>query len=228
MTEEMDSAQLELMEMLEALGPPTTPEAIPMPETPGRPSPLSSATQTQTTSLSRHATNPQVWRIAKWLQNEPLEELAGRLTQTLERVAPRIELIQKVLLRRIPDTVDDQRRMYLDLDAHHYFISSLLAESDALLDKADMVALPPCGTSVPCIDQTTGLEVPATGCKVTDPNDPDFRPKMKELTETDRTTIQKAQGAAFRRFRDEIKALAEGVQNRLFNIKGLVRLEGGS
>ena len=175
-----------------------------------------------------HAVDPRVWRIAKWLQDEPFEKLAERLTRLLERNADLMTVIQELLVKRIPDTPLDIREMYLSLDRHQYSVGVLLAEAEAMLDKAELVTLPPCGTSVVCRDEDTGMPVPINSAKVIDPGDEGFRAKHKELTETDRSTIQAAKCAAFRRFRDELRVMAEGITNRLFNIKGLIRLDGGS
>lgn len=178
-------------------------------------------------TVTDKAIDPRVWRIGRWLQDEPLEKLADRLLRIVERNAELMSAVQDLLVRRIPDSPPELREMYLALDQKHYAVGVLLAEAEALLDKAELVALPPCGTSVICKDRETGLPVPAAGSKVVDQEDPDFRPKTKELTEIDRSTIQAAECAAFRRFRNEVRVMAEGITNRLFNIKGMARLDGG-
>lgn len=165
-----------------------------------------------------------VMRIGKWFDKPNVDELANRLLETIRKNSSRITETQTALLAPIP--VSDFARMeaqYLTLDKNQYLVNSLLAEAEALLDKAQAAALLPCGTSAICRDKETNEPIPATGCKVKDPEHADFMPRYKELTDNDRKTEQDSLVAPFRRFRDEMKALAEGVNNRLFNIKGYRR-----
>lgn len=165
-----------------------------------------------------------IMRIGKWFEAPSVEALANKLLDLIRRNKERITETQIALLAPIP--VNDFAKMesqYLALDKNQYLVNSLLAEAEAMLDKAQAAALIPCGTSAVCRDKDTNAPIPATGCKVKDPGHEDFIPRYKELTDNDRKTEQDSLVAPFRRFRDEMKALAEGVNNRLFNIKGYRR-----
>lgn len=165
-----------------------------------------------------------IMRIGQWFEKPSVEALANKLLETIRKNGPRITETQTALLAAIPVTdFGKMEAQYLALDKNQYLVNSLLAEAEAMLDKAQASALIPCGTSAVCRDKDTGAPIPVTGCRVKDPKHQDFMPRYKELTDNDRKTEQDALVAPFRRFRDEMKALAEGVNNRIFNIKGYRR-----
>jgi hypothetical protein len=167
-----------------------------------------------------------ILKVARWLETTTLEELSEHLRDLLEKNADRISTVQAILIKPIPATSgDDVREMFIALDSYQYAINAVLAEAEALLDKAQLYCLLPCGSSAVCFDEATGKPLPATGCKITNHEDPQFIPKYKELTENDRKTRQDADVAAFRRFRNELKAMSEAITSRIFNLKGLARLD---
>ncbi len=151
-------------------------------------------------------------RIARWLKSESIETLADHLSHLLTKNGERLHGLQMLLQEPIPaGSVEAMREMYLRLDAEQYFAGTLLAEANAMLDKAEEAALIPCGTAVPIVNEKTG--------EITD--------RLKPLTETDRTVKLASDVAAFRRFRDELKVIGEVIQNRIWNLRGLVRFGDG-
>ncbi len=152
-------------------------------------------------------------RIARWLSAAPVESLAEHLMHLLTKNGERLHRIQKLLQEPIPaGSIEAMTEMYLALDAEQWFAGTLLAEANAMLDKAEEACLVPCGTAVPVINEETSQPIPG---------------KFKTYTEPDRTVKMASDVAAFRRFRDEMKVVSDVIQNRIFNLKGLARLGGG-
>lgn len=161
-------------------------------------------------------------RIAKWLRDDyTIEELANIMVRHLEKNAEKLHALQQALLQPIPTDPTAAQAMYILLDEHQYLVVALHEEAEALVDKAKLIALPACGTSTLCRDES-GTLVPGTGCKVKE-GEEGFYPKYKELTETDRRVQMDSSVAAFRRFRGELKALKEALTGRVFNMKGMDR-----
>lgn len=168
-----------------------------------------------------------VTKVAAWLkQDMEIDGLVKRMLSIIDENKQAITDVQVELKRKIPfNNPIHLREMFLTLEGNQYLMHEIHAEAEALLDKAEELLLMPPGTSVMCRGESGEL-VPATGCKVKNPDDPDFMPRYKELTETYVSTYLAADVAAFRRFRNEMKAVTVTLDNRLFNIKAFQR-DGG-
>lgn len=154
--------------------------------------------------------------IAGWLADiESEEHLADKLMGLLKRNSDRISSVQSRLSQELDG--EDGHRLSEQLrwfDAQLYFIGSIQADADALLDKAEKYYLIQQGRSVPCTT-SDGTVVPATGCRVK-PGHDDFLPKYKELTDVDRNTHLASKVAPFRRLRNEFAVMAKAIESRMW------------
>lgn len=162
-----------------------------------------------------------ILKTGNWLVDVEPDTLAKRLLNLMHEHRTRITEVQQYLLKAMPTgSPHALSEMFITLDENHYLMNSILSKSEALLDKAQQSLLLPTGSSAMCFDEATGTPISSNKTKW---GDEDFIPKYKELTENDRKSRQDSDVAAFRLFRDEIRSLCEAMQNRMFNLKGIMR-----
>lgn len=161
-------------------------------------------------------------QVGFWLKEfHSEEELVSALMDILERDAKRISDIQMVLGKEL-EGEDGHRlsRQIRWLDAQLYFVSTLKADADALLDKAEEFFKVPQGRCVPCTTED-GQLIPERGSKG-NPGDEDFKPRYEKLTDHDRVTLLAAKVSPFRRLRDEYGYMHDAIIGRLYRAKDIM------
>lgn len=162
-------------------------------------------------------------QVGQWLKGyESEDELVAALMHLVNRDSDRVQKVQHGL--RLELDAEDGAMVAAQLrwaDAQMYFIATLKADADELLDKAEKFYHIPAGRSVPCTTDD-GTPVPATGSKSKDPTHPDFVPKYVEMTIADRTIELKARVSAYRRLRDEYANMLDALSGRIYRAKDIL------
>jgi hypothetical protein len=178
-----------------------------------------------TANMPAHTLEPGFWRKA--LHTD--EELYGALMQLLEKNEARMTLLQRALDRELP--ADDGyllSRAITWLDSQVTFMERLLADAEGLLDVAEAHFLIPAGRNEICTDEE-GKLIPsdAKGWSfdlnaATPEETKAFKPRWNNLTTNDREVDCAAKCVAFRRLRNEYKAVAKGLESKLYKASALL------